>query len=306
MPTALADTVQTGDPQQSDGVSIVPLFPRRSPVCDYVALDRAMEAGLRIAEVDEAGDVGRLRLANPTDCRVLVYDGQEIVGAKQNRIPDVSVLVEAGTAIDIPVSCVEQGRWRRVSAHFAAASHATGPRLRRAKAEGLASRPAGYGAAQGVVWASVAADERRHGSSSPTRAQSDLFAHRAAAMRSLLGGFPLQPGQVGAVLCLGAAPVCIDLVSRPDAWARLHERILRGYLLDALGEPEAGEPPPGAAEAFVAAVAGARVERVPGVGLGENLRIAGDGVIGSGLALGDETIQLSAYAAGATRPGGLR
>ena len=98
------------------GIVVAPLFPRRDPVADYVTLDEALPRGLRITEVDEAGSVPELVVENPLDERVLLYDGEELVGAKQNRILNVSVLVEAKSKLTIPVSCVEQGRWSRTSA----------------------------------------------------------------------------------------------------------------------------------------------------------------------------------------------
>ena len=74
-----------------------------------------------------------LRVANPLSEHVLFYDGEELVGAKQNRILNVSVLVGARTELPIPVSCVEQGRWRHESMHFSAAPHAAHPELRGAR-----------------------------------------------------------------------------------------------------------------------------------------------------------------------------
>jgi hypothetical protein len=88
-------------------------------VAAYITLDEALPRGLCVAETSEAGSVPELVVENPLTERVLLYDGEELVGAKQNRILNVSVLVEAMSGLTIPVSCVEQGRWRRQSVHFA-------------------------------------------------------------------------------------------------------------------------------------------------------------------------------------------
>ncbi len=53
-----------------------------------------------------------LRFVNHCERPVLLLDGEELVGAKQNRILNLTVLVPAHQTIVIPVSCVEAGRWR--------------------------------------------------------------------------------------------------------------------------------------------------------------------------------------------------
>ena len=45
----------------------------------------------------------KLLVENPLRQDVLLYDGEELVGAKQNRILNVSVLVASGSMLPIPV-----------------------------------------------------------------------------------------------------------------------------------------------------------------------------------------------------------
>src|SRR3954466_7738374 len=83
---------------------------------------------VKVTEVSEAGSVPELQVENGLDLAVFLMDGQELVGAKQNRILNTDVLVPARSTLRIPVSCVEQHRWRHVSATFSAggsASHRT-------------------------------------------------------------------------------------------------------------------------------------------------------------------------------------
>jgi hypothetical protein len=295
---ALTPAPQLGDPVRARGIAVVPLFPQSSPIARYVTLDEALALGLRVTEVDAAGDVPELRVVNATGERVLLYDGEELIGAKQNRILNVSVLVEAGSALAIPVSCVEQGRWRSDSPDFDAAPHASHPELRRRKAERLAAQPLTRGLAQGEVWSEVADKAARLGVRSRTGAHADSFAHRRIDLDELSAHFPLQTGQCGAVLALAGAPVCLDLVSRPEAFARLYAKLLAGYLLDGIEQLDAPDAPEAAIEGFLRTAFAAGMHRGPAVGLGEDLRLTGEGVLGSGLALEGELIQLSAYARG--------
>ena len=137
------------------GIVVAPFFARQDPVAAYLTLEEALAGGLRIREVDESGTVPELVVENPLAERVLLYDGEELVGAKQNRILNVSVLVGAGAKLPIPVSCVEQGRWNRSSVDFDAATHISHAHLRRRKAEMLAAQPMARGVAQNEVWSEI-------------------------------------------------------------------------------------------------------------------------------------------------------
>jgi hypothetical protein len=236
----LNDVIQLGESVEQRGIVICPLFPRRTPDAAYVTLEEALPLGFRITEVDEAGAVPELKVVNPLEENVLLYDGEELLGAKQNRILNVTVVVAAQSETRIPVSCVEEGRWSKRSAVFAAAAHAAYPELRRRKAEALAAQPLELGAAQRDVWNSVREKASLHSIDSPTGAQDDIFSAHAGQLTKMRDAFPLQPGQCGAVLAAGGV-FCLDYVSRPDAFARLYPKLLEGYLLDALSpRPEAG------------------------------------------------------------------
>ncbi len=227
------DTFQLGEPVEHRGIVVTPLFPRRDPVASYITLDEALPRGLRITETSASGSVPELFVENPIDSAVLLYDGEELVGAKQNRILNVSVLVGAGAKLPIPVSCVEQGRWSRRSDAFGSAKHISHSHLRRRKAETLAAQPLARGVAQGQVWDEVREKQSRMGVRSETAANRDTFEAHGARLRALEQAFAVAPGQCGAVLGLGD-DLCLDAVSRPDAFALLWPKLRAGYLLDAL------------------------------------------------------------------------
>lgn len=286
---------QIGDPVEHRGIVVAPLFPLHDPVARYVTLDEGLARGLSLTETSETGEVPELAVSNPLSDDVLLYDGAEVIGAMQNRILNVSVLVAAGADLRIPVSCTEEGRWRSVSRTFSPAPHISNTELRRRKAMALATAPLRRGAAQQDVWDSVRQQARRMGTKSPTGAHRDLFLARERELAKLEPAFASEPGQCGAVLALGDV-LCLDAVSRPDAFAAIWPKLRRGYLLDALerldGRPTRGERVLG----FLDEVADAPSTRGPSVGLGVDVRLRGPGVLGSGLELDGETIQLSAFA----------
>ncbi len=129
---------------------------------------------------------------------------------------------------------------------------------------------------------------------SPTGASADLYRAHERDLRSLENAFPAQPGQCGAIFAIGR-DLCLDAVSRPDAFARLWPKLRAGYLLDALerldGKPASADE----LEGLLSDTGSAEQSRQPSAGLGEDLRLRGEHVIGSGLEVEGELIQLSAF-----------
>ena len=223
------DTFQLGEPVEHRGIVVAPLFPRRDPVAAYVTLDEALPRGLRITETSDAGSVPELLVENPTGDNVLLYDGEELAGAKQNRILDVSVLAAPRSKLVVSVSCVERGRWRAVSRTFSSAGHVAHTELRRTKARALGAGRLERGAAQGAVWDSVDRRLEALDVDSVTRAHSDAFRAHRRRLDDLAAGLEALPGQCGAVLAIGDS-LCLDAVSLPDAfaalWPKLRETVI--------------------------------------------------------------------------------
>jgi hypothetical protein len=168
------------------------------------------------------------------------------------------------------------------------------PESRRRKAGDLEHAPLSAGIAQQTVWAEI--DERLHTSSieSRTSALSDVHDAERSRIDGLAEAFALVDGQCGAILALGDR-LCLDLVSRPEAWTRLWPKLRRGYLLDGIGhrhdEPTANE----LIARFADAVASAPASSRPSPGLGEDVRLHGTTVSGASLVVDGEVIQQSAY-----------
>ena len=98
-------------------------------------------------------------MANGTDRPLLLLDGEELIGAKQNRILNTTVLVAAHTEVTIPVSCVEQGRWGYRGRQLRPGDASLYASLRARKVAWVSqSIRAGQGhtADQGEVWAHLA------------------------------------------------------------------------------------------------------------------------------------------------------
>lgn len=291
----LAAPLEAGPPDVRGPLAVFPLF-GPPPLLEYDAF--ATARGVAVKELVSGAAVNDLLVVNRGPRAVLLYEGELVAGAQQDRTLDVSVLVPAGAALTVPVSCVEHGRWdgARHAEDLAPAPHAAYPALRQLKNHAAASALAAGGeprAAQGAVWQEVEDKAGRLGTRSATGAMSGLFEGREDDLEALVP--PLHEGQCGTLAAIGGTLTVLDHVSRPEAFAALHGPLVRGYALDALEAPAAPAPSLEDAQAFLGRVLTARLSHRDGIGAGRDVRFAEPHLGGSGLVAGDELVQLTAF-----------
>ncbi len=277
---------EPGDPIAFGGLALVPLFSVAEPRLDYVGLDEAMDRGLAVTEVDEAGSVSNLSVLNRLDLNVLLFEGEELVGAKQNRILDRTILIKAVSKTPVPVSCVERGRWSYRSRQFSSAPRTAYPELRRAKREG---------GDQSRVWMEVASKAARLDAHSPTDASEAMYVSRGASLDEYVDRLPRRDGQCGSIVCVAGRVVCLDYVGRSDVYAGLHTKLLRGYALDAIEEPFDADVPNAHVGSLLDEIGRAIRTPMPEVGLGWGWRLESDRLVGSELLVDGEIVALSVF-----------
>jgi hypothetical protein len=308
------DGVHLGPRQAYKQLTLWPLVggSRRESGVLYVSLADALEQGsVCVDEVSRRGSVPHVSVRNEGDDAVLVLFGEELRGAKQNRIANASFLIGGRSDVVIDVSCVEQGRWGGRSgwatgrARFETSQSLVSSSLRRKMARKVAfARDAGRGfdADQAEVWGEV--ERRIQGSRavSPTRAYADYLGSRARDLDELRRAFQPVDGQVGFVAMIGDAVAGIEAIGRPEVFASCFERLVDGYAIDAIDNASMRESLGDAAfatrfsepESFLEALRSAPARAAPSLGLGEDLRIDGPDVEGCALEAG-ELLHLSAY-----------
>lgn len=235
--------IQVGDPIRLEGLAVFPLFAEPTHGVDYDLSDEAINKGtVAVEEISEAGSVPDLGVDNKGDLRVLFLEGEELIGAKQNRILNTSVLIAAHTKSKIPVSCVEAGRWGYKSRHFGSGGTHSPSMLRRVlKASVTKSVRAnrGHRSDQGEVWEEVARQQRSLGAVSGTSAMSDTFEAHQKRLDEFREKLHYVEGAIGAAVAVGGKLVTIDLFDKPTTCGRVWNRLLSGAILDALEAEQA-------------------------------------------------------------------
>jgi hypothetical protein len=295
-------TVQVLASQQECNLQVFGLrWPSESEI-DYHTLDEAMAAGtLEVTEISEGGSVPSLSVTNKSERMAFLMAGEQLVGAKQNRVLNVSMMVPPFTTLQIPVSCVEGGRWQRRSAKFASGLTMSHGKLRKmmSKQTHLGQRRARSPISdQGAVWAEVSRKLSAMGSASPSQAMDQVYQDYAARLNDL--GARLQPpeGCHGVIFAVAGQIEGADLFDQPATLGKLWMKLLRAYALDAMeaGAVEASPVTTDDVSRWLQSAAGARAESYPSPGIGSDVRLEASTLSGSALVVDEQAVHLELFA----------
>ena len=218
---------------QHGALALVPIATTEPSTEDYLVLDDAMAEGL--VEIAERGGVNALTITNRSNRPLFLLAGEVVIGGKQDRIIGKNTIIAARTTEELPVFCVEHGRWSGRQATFASAGALAHSTLReKASFE-----------AQGDVWQEVAAKNARRGTANgtdtyrQTAAQQTADATLAAWDEDLDAQLRALPAEVramvvGYAVALGGEVVAVDVFDSPALFGRLDRKLRRSYYAEAI------------------------------------------------------------------------
>lgn len=206
---------------------------------DMLVLDEAFPK--KLVEIKEVagGSVNSLQLVNRADQPLFLLAGEVIIGGKQDRIIGSNTIIPAKTTQDVPVFCVEHGRWHGESNEFTTAKALAHGRLR-----GHASFDS-----QQAVWDEVAAKNEKR----KTTTSTDTYRH-VAEQEQEQGGPVLDWQQqvdaalakvdaddrahlVGFAVALNGKVATIDRFGSPKLFGKLKDKLVKSYITEALDVP---------------------------------------------------------------------
>lgn len=300
LPT-LVSALTIGTPRVLGRLTLYPLFHSQKARIHYRTLDEAISNGsLRISELSLVGQVPTILLRSSADESVLILDGEELVGAKQNRVLNLTVLMPGNAELAVPVSCVEQGRWAYNAPEFTSSKNALYAGLRERKvaqvSESLA-RSGSRAANQSEIWRDLAEKTHRMGARSSTGAMADLYDRFDSKLDEAINALrPLQ-GEAGAIIAIKGSVRGLDVFDRADTYLKLFPKLLASYAVDAFDQDlctpgNYQSDPRGLLEALCTQ---AEIRSYPAPGLGNDLRIRGSTLVGAALEVEDSVVHLCAF-----------
>jgi hypothetical protein len=268
--------VLVGDPQEYEALAVFPLFAAPRDGVAYILSDEAIAGGtVTVEEVTESGSVPNLLVDNHADALVLFLEGEELRGAKQNRVLNTSVLVASGKTT-LPVSCVEQGRWRYRSRHFGSGGSHASSKMRHILKKSVTSSLSegrGHGSDQREIWKEVGRQMASLGSASTTMAMADTYESHQGRLTEFRDRLKYIEGAVGLAVAIGGKVASVDLFDKPSTCRKVWDRLLTGVVMDALeASPAEQRVGSAAVQEVLVALREAPWKQAQAVGAGEEFR----------------------------------
>ena len=276
-------------PQRSENMSVLPIIAGQNIGPEYLTLQEALDNGhLTVTEVDQAGSVPDLKVINNSQFYVLILDGQELVGAKQNRVLNTTVLVDKDTELTIPVSCTEQGRWSYSTEKFSESESFLPRSIQMSKMASVSDslrRMRSHRSNQSQVWNDINRYHREAGTASPTGAMIDAYRSRENEIEDRLKLFEVSNLHNGCLVFINDEVIGMDVLSRPEAYSKLSKKLLRSYAMEAIRteSQKGGQVDIEKARQFITEAQKCSEERFKSAGLGEDFRFDSQQIIGSAL-----------------------
>ncbi len=281
---ALDPDTSIGAPSTYQNLTFYPLLARADapPGTDYLILDEGLKSGEVQVIEKGSGEVNTLTLKNQSKRPLFVMSGEVVIGGKQDRIIGKDQIISAAETVDVPVFCVEHGRWTESGdgRRFRAAGSMADTKVR---------KEAAYKDNQGKVWEKVAEKNAKRGIANATGTYRQVatggeVGKAVEPYAKALGPALEAPRTVGMVVALNGKVVGVEQFASAALFAKLRGKLARSYYVDAVDQPVEKAPPAASADdirGFVAKADAGKSSVVMAHRSTKTTRKQANGVVGS-------------------------
>ena len=214
-------------PQTHENVAIIPLKTAPNYNLDLLTLKKGFELGLVEVKECENSTVNTLIVKNKAVTPLILIDGEEVIGGKQNRILNSTVVISPKSESKIPVNCTERGRWQYKS-EFKSSMHLADAETRRMKTRAIHKNLP----VQSEVWASIDRLESFNHCRSPTSAMSESYENKKVNLNKALKSFEIIDGQTGVLIIINGEIQGFELFLNHEIYKEFHDKIIKSYLIN--------------------------------------------------------------------------
>jgi hypothetical protein len=294
-------SINISDPLHFQNLTLFAIKGSNNTSFHYITLSQAYENKVvEVKETSEEGSVSELLFINNSDTPILIIEGQELLGAKQNRIINVSILVPAHISMVIPVSCCERSRWGfRSNREFSLSDRMTFSKARRNKMRSVNERWESGDTAdsdQQKVWQDMDVKFAKMNVNSSTDSMGDFYDTYSERINQYVKSFASENDDKGIIAAINGKIVSMEFFDRNTSFKDNLSKIIRGLAADAIEEQKTSLiATKKQAEDFVENVHASRINELGSIGLGSQYKINGDAQLGQTLIFNNQIVHFIVF-----------
>lgn len=220
-----------------ENIVLLPVESKLTPNLLYISLIEASKNNaVEVKEINYAGSVTEIFIKNKSKNFILIPQGETLIGAKQNRIVNTSILVEPDCETKIPVSCIERGRWHYNKPDFKPANEMIAYKLRKHASKYLYFNMRdedSFESDQSKIWDFIDSDFRKDEIDSPTSSYTDYMELKLNSKEIDISKIELPSGINGFATFFGDKIFSLEYFSNSDFFNETKDRLLKAILVDA-------------------------------------------------------------------------
>ena len=301
----MLSSYQLGEIQKFGNISWELIHSNVSHENKYLCLSDALKLkDFKIQEISESGEVPKLHCINNTAHYVLIIQGEEIVGAKQNRIINISVIIPPKSKILLPVSCVEVGRWE-YEEEFSKGYGAFTDLKRDVLENSIESYDhiGEYSSDQGSVWEGISNAESFFNTKSKTGSMNDLY-DKIKSSYKVFNNKVVIGDALGITIFINDTVAGLEIFYSNTFFKQIKDDLLMGYYMEAEMNKDSDKSYSTfeKAEYVMKYLSKMDPKPISGIGEGINLNVKTRNIVGSLLCHNDELTHCTVHPKNNNKP----
>jgi hypothetical protein len=263
-----------------------------------LSLEEALKNNFAKIEEVNGGKINEVIFKNLSDERVFAIDGEEIIGALQNRVINSAFLAERKSEYRLPVTCVEERRWQGDKKEFLP-GEISFVSLRSIICKSVNNslyKNKGYDSDQSFVWKKIRETIESLRVNSLTLSMHDTYKAYEDEIEKYIENVDFDNFN-GFIAFAGKKFLCMDYFCSKNLFNKYKIKIVKGYSIDAIvkkneiTEIKRKEE----VEKIIAEIKKGKIKRFKGIGIGNEIRIETNNFIGRALEYENEIVHLSIF-----------
>lgn len=212
----------------------VKIYPVEGKLGDdgFTTIEEAIRA--KSVVLKDIHGVDRISVQNSGEWPIFAIDGEELLGARQNRILNVDIFIEPQKEYVVPVTCIEQHRWKG-SPIFSEGGFTITPSLRSTLAQSVKTsleNKKGFQSNQSLIWAQIDSTLKATRVNSLTSSFHDVYKTLNDLIEELMEGFDTIENSIGFLAYVKDEFIGCDLFGSNTVYRRFEKKLLKSYVLD--------------------------------------------------------------------------